>query len=235
MRLDKFLSNSGAGSRKEVKEFIKKKLVKVNDILIVKSDYEVKENDKVYLKGNEVKYEEFFYLMMNKPANYLSANYDYKDLTVFDLIDKRYHRGFCIGRLDKDSEGLLLISNDGILAHNILNPKKDIFKEYYVECETKILDSAIDLFQNGIVIDNDYKCKSAKLIINQDRFSARVFISEGKFHQIKKMFLAINNKVTYLKRLKIGNISLDENLKLGEYRALNSQELENLLFLKDKC
>ena len=232
MRLDKFLNNLGKGSRKEVKEYIKKGLVKVNDNIVKSSDFKIDENsDYVYLDNELLMYEEFVYLMLNKPAGVVSATFDNKDKTVLDLIQEYKHMNlFPFGRLDKDSEGLLIISNDGKLAHELLSPKKHVDKKYFVIVEGKVNSQDIETFEKGIILDENEKCKSATLeIIESDNVSkCYVTISEGKFHQVKRMFESVNKKVIYLKRITFGNISLDENLKLGEYRKLSKEEIEKL-------
>ena len=231
MRLDKYLSFLGKGTRKEVKEFIKKGLVSVNGITIKKDDFKVNENNDIVMINNEkLEYEEFVYLMLNKPSGVVSATYDNKDKTVIDLIKEYKHLDlFPFGRLDKDSEGLLVISNDGKLAHELLSPKKHVNKKYYVEVLGKVTDEDVTTFKEGITLDGEL-CKSATLeIIKSDDISyCYVTISEGKYHQVKRMFESVNKKVTYLKRVTFGNLKLDENLKLGEYRKLTEQEI-NLL------
>ncbi len=231
MRLDKYLSFLGKGTRKEVKEFIKKGLVSVNGITIKKDDFKVNENNDIVMLNNEkLEYEEFVYLMLNKPSGVVSATYDNKDKTVIDLIKEYKHLDlFPFGRLDKDSEGLLVISNDGKLAHELLSPKKHVNKKYYVEVLGKVTDEDVTTFKEGITLDGEL-CKSATLeIIKSDDISyCYVTISEGKYHQVKRMFESVNKKVTYLKRVTFGNLKLDENLKLGEYRKLTEQEI-NLL------
>ena len=235
MRLDKYLSFLGKGTRKEVKEFIKKGLVSVNGITIKKDDFKInEENDIVIFNNEKLEYEEFVYLMLNKPSGVVSATYDNKDKTVIDLIKEYKHLDlFPFGRLDKDSEGLLVISNDGKLAHELLSPKKHVDKKYYVEVLGKVTNEDVTIFKDGITLDNEL-CKSATLeIIKSDDISyCYVTISEGKYHQVKRMFESVNKKVTYLKRVTFGNLKLDENLKLGEYRKLTKQEI-NLLKEKD--
>lgn len=186
------------------------------------------------LNGEKLEYEEFVYLMLNKPSGVVSATYDNKDKTVIDLIKDYKHLDlFPFGRLDKDSEGLLIISNDGKLAHELLSPKKHVDKKYYVEVLGRVTSEDIESFKNGIMLDGEL-CKSALLeIIKSDDISyCYVTISEGKYHQVKRMFESVNKKVTYLKRVTFGNLKLDENLKLGEYRKLTEQEI-NLLKEKD--
>ena len=232
MRLDKFLTELGIGTRKEVKEIVKKGHIKVNENIAKNSDIKIDENnDKIYLDNELLVYEKFVYLMLNKPAGVVSATFDNRDKTVIDLINEYKHLNlFPFGRLDKDSEGLLIISNDGKLAHNLLSPKKHVDKTYYVEIDGKVTNDDIVIFKNGIILDDGEKCKSAKLDIieSNDISKCYVTISEGKFHQVKRMFESVNKKVIYLKRVSFGNLNLDDNLKLGEYRKLTENEIEIL-------
>ena len=231
IRLDKYLKDMGIGTRKEVKEYIRKKLVKVNSEIIKNDDYKVDEdNDIITFNDEIIKYEKFVYLMLNKPAGVVSATFDNKDKTVIDLIGEYKHLDlFPFGRLDKDSEGLLIISNDGKLAHELLSPKKHVDKKYYVDVEGIVTDDDVQTFKDGINLDNEL-CKPAKLEIIESNAISRCYvtISEGKYHQVKRMFESVNKKVIYLKRITFGNISLDNNLNLGEYRKLTEKEIELL-------
>lgn len=231
IRLDKLLKDCGIGSRKEVKDYIRKGLVKVNDTIIKNDDFKVnEEKDVIKFDDETITYEKFVYIMLNKPAGVVSATYDNKDKTVLDLIDEYKHMDlFPFGRLDKDTEGLLIISNDGKLAHDLLSPKKHVDKKYYVEVEGIVNEEDILTFKQGITYDDEI-CKPAILeIIESNNISkCYVTISEGKYHQVKKMFESVNKKVIYLKRITFGNISLDNNLKLGEYRKLTDEEIDKL-------
>lgn len=231
IRLDKFLKDMGIGTRKEVKEYIRKKLVQVNDVVIRNDDYKINEETDIVKFNNEViKYEKYIYLMLNKPAGVVSATFDNKDKTVIDLIDDYKHLNlFPFGRLDKDSEGLLIISNDGKLAHELLSPKKHVNKKYHVDVEGVVTSEDIIKFKEGIEIDGEL-CKPATLeIIESNTISkCHVTICEGKYHQVKRMFESVNKKVIYLKRITFGNINLDYNLKLGNYRKLTESEIEAL-------
>ena len=229
IRLDKLLAHSGYGSRKEVKELIRKGFVSVNEVVIKNDDYKVDEtNDEVIVDGVIIDYQKYIYIMMNKPDGVISATYDSKEQIVLDLIIDVPTRGlFPVGRLDKDSEGLLLITNDGKLAHDLLSPKKHVKKVYYIEYEGT-LDSDVELkFKNGITLDDGYKCLSAEIELLENN-RAYVKISEGKFHQVKRMINAVNGEVTYLKRIKFGSLELDESLQKGEYRFLSEEELNSL-------
>lgn len=229
IRLDKLLAHSGYGSRKEVKELIRKGFVTVNEEIIKNDDFKVDEtNDEVIVDGIIIDYQKYIYIMLNKPDGVISATYDPKEQIVLDLIIDVPTRGlFPVGRLDKDSEGLLLITNDGKLAHDLLSPKKHVDKLYYIEYEGK-LDIDVEIkFKNGIILDDGYKCLPAKIELFENN-TAYVTISEGKFHQVKRMINAVNGEVTYLKRIKFGSLKLDESLNKGEYRFLTKDELESL-------
>ena len=231
MRLDKYLSFCLVLSRQEVKKLIKEKLVYVNGVLVTKDDYKVdEERDKVVCDNNEVIYKKYTYVILNKPKGYVTSTKDL-DKTVMELLPKKYSNLSPVGRLDKDTEGLLLFTNDGMTLHNLTSPKKDINKVYYVELEKEIDESLIDVFLNGVTLDDGYMTKPAKLEILDEK-KVTLTISEGKFHQVKRMFLSVNNKVTYLKRIRFANIILDETLNLGNYRELNNEEIKNLLHKK---
>lgn len=229
MRLDKLLSSCGFGTRKEVKELIRKKHVIVNDTIITNDDFKVKENeDKILVDNKEIKYQKFIYIMLHKPAGIVSATFDPKEKTVIDLVPEYAHYDlFPFGRLDKDTEGLLILSNDGKLAHNLLSNKKHVSKKYYVEIDGILQTNDITIFEKGMIIDNNEKCLPAKLEIITNN-ACFLTITEGKYHQVKRMFEAINKPVTYLKRVEFGPLSLDESLSKGEYRLLTEQEI-NLL------
>lgn len=232
MRLDKFLTETNIGSRKQVKELIRKGKVSVNNIAIIKPETHIDEfNDTVLVKADKVIYKKYRYFMLNKPAGVVSAVIDSQCKTVVDLIDKRWQKDiFPVGRLDKDTEGLLILTNDGQLSHNLLSPNKHIEKTYYVELDSNINNSEISLLQNGIDIGEDKLTRPAKIEFCDDGCKSKVLISitEGKFHQVKRMFKAVGHKVIYLKRISMGSISLDSNLKLGEYRELTSDEIKKL-------
>ena len=233
MRLDKFISTTTTLSRAEAKKIIKKGIL-INDILIKSSDYKVDENnDIVIVNGSRLVYQKYVYIMMNKPQNVISATEDMIDKTVVDILkDKdRIHKVFPVGRLDKDTEGLMLLTNDGELAHKLISPKKYVEKKYYVEVTGELKEEYLELVKDGLVLDDGYKCKSARLEIlesSKDKSCANIYITEGKFHQVKRMMKALETTVTYLKRLSIGSLILDESLKLGEYRYLTDKELKKI-------
>ena len=233
MRLDKFISATTTLSRAEAKKIIKKGIL-INDILVKSPDYKVDEiNDQVILNGDRLFYQKYVYIMMNKPQNVISATDDVIDKTVVDLLEEkdRIYKVFPVGRLEKDTEGLMLLTNDGDLTHKLISPKKDVEKKYYVEVSGELKEEHLVLVKEGLVIDEGYKCKSARLeIIESSEVNsiAYIYITEGKFHQVKRMMKALGTTVTYLKRLSIGTLELDKTLKLGEYRYLTDKEIKNL-------
>ncbi|MDY2889731.1 MAG: 16S rRNA pseudouridine(516) synthase [Candidatus Caccosoma sp.] len=230
MRLDKMLAHLGYGSRKDVKQLIRKKEVLVNGNVITNDDYKVdSENDEVVVFNEVVNYSELVYIMLNKPENVVSATYDAKLKTVIDLLDVEYQNRklFPVGRLDIDTVGLLLITNDGKLCHELLAPKKHVDKIYYVKFEGIFKDTYYDLFNSGIILEDGYKTLPSSIKLESDN-EAYITIHEGKFHQVKRMFEALNMKVIYLKRIQFKNLKLDENLKEGEYRLLTNKEIADL-------
>ncbi len=229
MRLDKLLAHMDYGSRKEVKELIRKGYVLVNGNVIKDDDFKVDEfNDEINILDSEIKYEEFIYIMLNKPEGYVSATYDYSKPIVLDLIDDYKKRNlFPVGRLDIDTHGLLLITNDGNLAHRMLSPKSHVDKKYYLKYAGKYNESFIQKFKDGITLDDGYKCMPAEFIDLGDN-EAYIIIREGKFHQVKRMMEAVGCNVTFLKRISFGNLVLDESLKEGKWRHLTNEEIESL-------
>jgi len=234
MRIDKLLSNIGIGTRKEVKKFIKEGLVLVNGNTVKDAGLIVDtESDEILFDGEKINYKEFIYIMINKPKGVISATYDEVEKTVIDLLPQelKARNPFPVGRLDKDTEGLLLITNDGDLAHQLLSPKKNVIKKYYAEILGFVNESDIKAFNEGIILEDGYKTLPANLEIlfsSSDVSKVYVYIIEGKYHQIKRMFESVGKKVIYLKRLAMGNLTLDENLKPGEWRELSEKELSFL-------
>lgn len=229
LRLDKFLADCGFGTRKEVKELLRKKQVYVNDRLVVQPDYKVNpETDKVTAQGKQAGYEQYAYYMMNKPQGVVSATKDEKEKTVIQLIKEQKRRDlFPVGRLDKDTEGLLLITNDGKLANNLLAPGKHVEKTYYAEIDGKVTEREIRMFFSGLDIGDEKKTAPAelKILISDERSKVEICITEGRYHQIKRMFEAVGMQVLYLKRLSMGALSLDPELKPGNYRKLTGLEI----------
>lgn len=231
LRIDKMLSNIGIGSRKDIKQDAKNGLIKVNGA-VVKDSSKIIDTDKdlVLYNSETVKYVKYIYLMMNKPQGVVSATEDNYDKTVIDLLNDEdsFYEPFPVGRLDKDTEGLLLITNDGQLTHNLLSPKKHVDKTYYVEVAEEVTNEDVNTFEEGIILtEENYKTLPAKLEIIESGYPSKCYVTikEGKFHQVKRMFIAVKNEVTYLKRISMGPIKLDEMLKLGEYRHLTEEEL----------
>ena len=233
MRLDKFISSNTTLSRAEAKKIIKKGIL-INNILIKSPDYKVDEiNDQVMVNGNRLVYQKYVYIMMNKPKDTVSATEDAIEKTVVDILKKedRIYKVFPVGRLDKDTEGLMLLTNDGELAHRLISPKKDVVKKYYVEVSGELKEEHLSIVEAGVILEDGYKCKPARLEIlesSEVKSKANIYISEGKFHQVKRMMKSLETTVTYLKRISIGKLILDENLELGEYRYLTNEELDKL-------
>lgn len=225
MRLDKYLADMSVGTRSEVKKIIAKGRIKVNDSIIKKADYKIEKKDKVFFDDKLIEYIEYEYYLLNKPKGYLSATSDSKYPVIMDLIKTERKDLFIVGRLDKDTEGLILITNDGILNHNLLSPNKHVNKKYYVELNSDLPENAKEIFSKPMDL-GDFIAKPAKYEKITNR-SAFLTIYEGKFHQVKRMFEKIGNTVTYLKRVEFKNIKLGD-LKIGEYRKLTTEELEDL-------
>lgn len=229
IRLDKYLADMGIGTRSNVKSEIKKGKITVNGAVCKDANVKIdSDNDEICFDGKQIVYEQYEYFMLNKPAGIISAATDNKEKTVVDLItDKKKKDLFPIGRLDKDTEGLILISNDGELSHNLLSPKKHVDKTYYVELDKVLSDENANKVCQGVFIEKDVKTLPAQIErISNDK--VYLTIHEGKFHQVKKMFHAVGCEVTYLKRMSMGSLKLDESLKPGEYRALTSDEIKAL-------
>lgn len=229
MRLDKFLAHANYGTRREVKKIIRSGWVSVNDQIVKNDDFKIDESKDIICVDNEqVIYQQFYYIMLNKPNGYVSATIDDRYPTVIDLIYEDYALDlFPVGRLDLDTEGLLLLTNDGSLSHELLSPKKHVDKEYYVELEKEYSQQDIKTLEAGVAINDQEVCKEAK-VKRIDNNKMMLIIQEGKYHQVKRMMHAIENEVTYLKRVRMGTLKLDKTLPLGEYRALNEEEIKML-------
>ena len=236
MRLDKFLSNFGFGSRKEVKQLIKEGLVSVNDNIVKNPSFKINPKTDVVKVDNEpISYQEEFYFMLNKPSGYVSATKDETHPTVLDFfINEPIHKNlFPVGRLDIDTEGLLLITTDGILAHRLSHPKWNVPKEYFAIVKGDISTIDVKKFEDtGIFLKKDkYQTKPFKieiLKVETNTSKVKITVKEGKYHIVKKIMEEIGFPVLYLKREKIGNLKLDENLKPGEYRHLTEEEIKSL-------
>ncbi|MBD1380194.1 pseudouridine synthase [Metabacillus arenae] len=233
MRIDKLLSNTGYGTRKEVKKLLKSGAVKVDETVIKDAKKQVDPSGHIVtVYGEIVRYKEFVYLMMNKPPGYISATEDATQQTVLDILEPEdaVLKPFPVGRLDKDTEGLLLLTNDGQLAHQLLSPKKHVPKTYFAIIDGLVTDSDVKAFKEGVLLDDGYMTKPAilKILKGENQSEIEVTISEGKYHQVKRMFEAVRKKVVYLKRISMGNLVLHEDLELGEYRELTDEEVDIL-------
>lgn len=233
MRLDKFLAEVGLGSRKEVKQLIKKGQISVNQ-KIEKSDKKQidPEKDQVDYQGEILHYQEFYYYLLHKPAGVVSATEDKHDQTVMDIFSPSDYRSdlFPVGRLDKDTEGLLLITNDGKLAHDLLSPKKHVEKEYFAEVQGVMTAEDQQRFVDGFLLDGERTLPAELLIdeVTENKSKVRIILHEGKFHQVKRMVKACGKEVTYLKRIRMGKLLLPKELVKGAYRSLTEDELKGL-------
>ncbi|HPX32467.1 MAG TPA: pseudouridine synthase [Erysipelotrichaceae bacterium] len=229
VRLDKFLADYGFGTRSEVKKLISKGKIKVDGITIKKAESKVNENSIVSIEDIDVVYREFVYYLMNKPAGYLCATKDKSQPVVLDLLEDYRKNLAIVGRLDKDSEGALLLTNDGKLNHFLLAPSNKVAKKYYVKLDSVLPENAKEILENPIKF-KDFETKGS--IFQQiDDCSAYLTIWEGKHHQVKRMFERIGCSVKYLKRVEFAGLNVDD-LPIGQYRELTSQELEMLLQYK---
>lgn len=224
----------GKGTRSEVKKAISKGLVRVNNVIVKKPETKLDtDSDHVLFDGVLVGYAQHEYYMLNKPAGVISATEDKREKTVIDLIIERKRKDlFPVGRLDRDTEGLLLISNDGELAHRLLSPSKHVDKVYYAKIDGEVTIEDVEAFQQGVDIGKEKLTRPAKLRVLKSGTQSEIelTICEGKFHQVKRMFQAVGKEVVYLKRLQMGTLILDESLKPGEYRELTEQEIADLCF-----
>lgn len=232
IRLDKYLADMGVGTRSQVKQFIKKGQIQVNGEIQKRPETKLDiAKDKVSFQGEEISYQEYVYYILHKPAGYVSAVKDNLYPTVLSLIDNpQGFQLFPVGRLDLDTEGLLLITNDGTLAHELLSPKKHVEKTYYARIDGKITEEDQRRFAAGLDIGDEKDTLPAKLEIlkSGEESEITVTITEGRYHQIKRMFEAVGKKVTYLKRLQMGSLKLEETLEPGTYRALTEEEIRLL-------
>lgn len=226
MRLDKLVADSIGITRKDSKNLIKKGLVSSGGVIIKDAGANVNESDELIIDGKKVEYKKFIYLMMNKPQGYISATDDKRQKTVLDLLPENFSRYdlFPAGRLDIDTEGFLLLTNDGQTAHNLLSPSKKVGKEYFARLEKPLSESDRLKIEAGVDIGG-YVTKPAHISM-QSETECVITIVEGKFHQVKKMFEAVENKVIYLKRISFASLPLDPSLSLGEYRYLTPEEVD---------
>lgn len=228
MRLDKFVSDGAAMTRSESRKAIKNGRVSVENKIVKDIAFQIAENCNVLLDGKEISYSEFIYIMLNKPQGYVSATEDKRQKTVLDILDPSYRRYqlFPVGRLDIDTEGFLLLTNDGELAHNMLSPNKNVGKTYFLSLEKPITDEEIKALETGVDIGECVTKPAKAERISENEIN--LTITEGKFHQIKRMAKAVGNEVVYLKRLSYGSFYLDKALRTGDYRALTEKETKYL-------
>ncbi|MCL6590634.1 MAG: rRNA pseudouridine synthase [Firmicutes bacterium] len=238
MRLDRFLANQAYGSRSEARRLIRSGKITVNGRTAQDESMQINPSaDQISCLGQAIRYREFIYLMLHKPAGVVSATVDGRERTVLDLIDPKYrHKNlFPVGRLDKDTEGLLILTNHGALGHQLLAPKQHVPRQYYAKVEGMVSTADQEAFRNGILLEDGYRTLPAELeIIKKGENSGgscsevTVVLREGKYHQIKRMFQALGKRVVYLKRTAMGDLRLDPALQPGEYRELTDEELEIL-------
>ena len=239
MRLDKLLAHSGLGTRKEVKKLLKKKIVEVNEEIIIDPKTHVDpETDRITVGGEPILYQEFVYFMLNKPQGVISATEDLVHETVVDLLEPQdsLQEPHPVGRLDIDTEGLLVLTNDGKLTHRLLSPKHHVNKVYYAEVDGLVTEEDVETFKTGITLSDDFEeyvtMPAVLKILETDEEAGtskvEVTIQEGKFHQVKRMILSVGKTVTYLKRLSMGELKLDPQLELGAYRPLTEEEISLL-------
>ena len=231
MRLDKFLSEMGISSRKETALLAKKGQITVDGLPIKDASKHIDpEKSRVVFCGREISYSKYTYVMLNKPEGYVSATEDSKLPVVTELLSDELRRMelFPVGRLDRDTVGLMILTNNGQLAHRLLSPKHHVEKEYYFKCAEPLVAGAEEKFKNNIVLADGYECKSAELFCDSDRMGGRIILTEGKYHQIKRMIASLGNKVTFLERIRFSDIPLDSSLQRGEWRILSEREKEIL-------
>ncbi len=237
IRLDKFIADMAKMTRTEAKAAISGGRVSVNGTTVKKPETKVTDEDKVAIDGRDLNFIENIYIMLNKPDGVVSATEDNRDKTVVDLVRNRMpdivgkRDIFPMGRLDKDTEGLIVISNDGKLSHELLSPAKHVPKTYYAKCEGRLADNAAELFSQGINVGSEYTAKPAKLEIisnSGDESELKITLTEGRFHQVKRMCHEVGAEVKYLKRIKFGNLVLPDDLAPGEARLLTEEEIQGL-------
>lgn len=231
MRIDKFLSTQGVASRKEAARVARSGGVTVDGVVVRDlSSHVDPEKQRICYMGQQIGYSEFVYIMLNKPSGYVSATDDKSLPFVTELLDERYRKMelFPVGRLDKDTLGLMILTNDGKLAHRLLSPRHHVEKKYYFEADEPLPDGIAEDFKSGVVLRDGYECKEADIRLNDDKKSGVITLTEGKYHQIKRMIASFNNRVTYLERISFGAITLDPSLSRGEWRMLTKVEEEIL-------
>ncbi len=231
MRIDKFLSDYGIATRKEAAKIARSGGISVDGIVVRDTSKHIDpEKSKVVFLGRELTYSRYTYVMLNKPKGYVSSTDDKVNPYVTELLPEELRRRelFPVGRLDKDTVGLMILTNNGSLAHALLSPKHHVEKEYFFTLAEPLEEGSEELFLNGVTLSDGYECKSAVLTLSSDRREGRVILTEGKYHQIKRMIASRNNRVVTLERIRFSSIPLDTELKRGEWRYLTEEEIEIL-------
>ncbi len=231
MRIDKFISDCGLASRKETAAAAKRGLLLVDGVPVKNPSNHIDPlRQRVSFMGKEVVYRKYTYIMLNKPEGYVSATDDKSLPYVTELLtpELRKMELFPVGRLDRDTVGLMILTNNGKLAHTLLSPKHHVEKEYYFECAEPLREGVEQLFANGVVLRDGYECKSAGVRLSPDRCKGKITLTEGKYHQIKRMIASLENKVLYLERIKFAGIELDASISRGEWRYLTEAEIKEL-------
>ena len=231
MRIDKFLSNMGVASRTESSKAARQGGILVNGAAVKKADVHIDpEKDVVTYLGRKIEYRKYTYILMNKPDGVVSATEDGRDKTVIDLLPEELQKLnlFPCGRLDKHTLGLVMLTDDGDLAHRLLSPKHHVKKKYYFESKFPLTDDEISYLEKGATLEDGYVTKPSEIELFEDKKSGHITLVEGKYHQIKRMLESVNNKITYLERITFGPLVLDENLERGEWRFLTENEIKGL-------
>ena len=231
MRIDKFLSNMGIASRTESSKAARAGLILVNGVAVKKADIHIDpEKDEIIFCGRTIEYRKYTYILMNKPDGVVSATEDEKDRTVIDLLPEELQKLnlFPCGRLDKHTLGLVMLTDDGDLAHRLLSPKHHVKKKYFFESKFPLSDEEIEHLEKGATLEDGYVTKPSQIQLLENKQSGYITLVEGKYHQIKRMLESVNNKITYLERVTFGPLVLDESLARGEWRFLTKDEIEKL-------
>lgn len=231
MRIDKFLSNMGIATRTESSKAARAGLILVNGAAVKKADAHIDPNkDEIIYCGRKIEYRKYTYILMNKPDGVVSATEDGKDKTVIDLLPEELQRLnlFPCGRLDKHTVGLVMLTDDGELAHRLLSPKHHVKKKYFFESKFPLTEGEISYLEKGATLEDGYITKPSEIDLLEDGKSGYITLVEGKYHQIKRMLESVNNKITYLERITFGPLALDENLARGQWRFLTDEEIKKL-------
>ncbi len=232
VRIDKVLSELGMATRRESSALAKRGAILVDGVPVRDASVHIDPEKQILtVSGRKITYRRFTYVMLNKPEGYVSATEDSKLPVVTELLPSEYRRMelFPVGRLDRDTVGLMILTNDGPLAHSLLSPRHHVEKEYFFKCAEPLSLSAEQTFASGVTLKDGYECKSAGIVMDEGRLSGYITLTEGKYHQIKRMIASLGNKVTYLKRIRFADIRIDGALGAGEWRELTSSEIESLL------